>query len=73
MQTYREFMRACEREYWLRVLEQSRGNVSEAARTAGVHRSLVHARIARYAIRDARPQRPLVDAAVAAVLRKFLR
>lgn len=67
-------MRAVERAYWQHVLEQAGGNVSEAARLAGVHRSWAHARLRLYGIhKPEMAHRRRTTDVIADALRKFLR
>jgi transcriptional regulator of acetoin/glycerol metabolism len=52
--TYKEAKEAVledfERGYVLALLEEHRGNVSAAARAAGIHRNILHRMMARYGI-----------------------
>lgn len=50
--TLREFRGACEKRYIERVLDEAGGNVSEAARRLGIHRSRLHDKLKRYGLRS---------------------
>ena len=49
--TLREFRASCERQYIEKILEETAGNVSEAARRLGIHRSRLHEKLKRLGIR----------------------
>lgn len=48
--TWREAMKAAGRSYLMRLLEETRGDVTAAARIAGVHRATLYNLMARFGV-----------------------
>jgi transcriptional regulator of acetoin/glycerol metabolism len=49
----RQWLEAFEREYLVALLKKHQGNISQAAKTAGVDRKTIHRLIKRYRIASA--------------------